>query len=333
MLKLFQSLFGDRRVADSQYPAALVDAVIERAVDGTDPRLRALGDYRRRLRTPAIATIGHVIELVEGLPAPLSADAQSYRNDPLLCSMFASFERLLDVLGRDASVDAARRSHPGSRLFGLLFAQMSEKHVFGLDLENDLLRRDVQQTVISFDAHRVVDAHPDEAECRRALRMRAFDHLLAQVLEAMSERSDARRDLGQQRVLLKRKLAAQNAAGLSFGATFGAETGDAARLEQKLADIERELAQLGPDTLTLKANLDLLADALARPATRLWLESRRLLLDQRNVLREASVEGARAIGLDELHDGRGARAVLRLLVFDPAGLPSSDFFSATRHIR
>ena len=43
MLKLFQSIFGGEAKPGSAWPESLVEAVIERALDGTDPRLRALG--------------------------------------------------------------------------------------------------------------------------------------------------------------------------------------------------------------------------------------------------------------------------------------------------
>jgi hypothetical protein len=327
MLKLFQSLFGVRTAA--AWPEALIDAVIERAVDGTDPRLRALGDYRRRLREPALATIEHVMRLVDGLPAPVPANAEGYREDPALRAMFASQERLFEVLGKDPALEPVVRAHIGAApVYGLLVVEMREKHVLGMDLENDMLKRDVQQTVISFDAHRVLDPHPDEVECRRVLKRRAFDHLLEQVLEAMSERTTARRDLGTQRGLLRRKLSALQGAGWAFERGAGGEASDIAALERRLAGIEQELAALGPDEETLGAHLQLLAEALAAPAARLRVEERRLILDHRNVLREVADTVAREFTVHELRDSRGARAVLRMLAIDPAVVPRSDFFSA-----
>jgi hypothetical protein len=327
MLKLLQSLFGARTAA--AWPQTLIDAVIERAVDGTDPRLRALGDYRRRLREPALATIEHVMRLVDGLPAPVPANAGGYREDPGLCAMFASLERLFEVLGKDPALEAVLRDHPGAApVYGLLVVEVREKHVLGMDLENDMLKRDVQQTVISFDAHRIADPHPEEAECRRALKRRAFDHLLEQVLEAMSERSTTRRDLGTQRALLRRKLSALQGAGWAFGRGTSGESTDLAELEGRLAGIEQEIASLGPDEETLDAHLQLLAEALAAPAARLRVEERRLILDHRNVLREFADPAAREFTVHELRDGRGAHVVLQMLAIDPALIPRTDFFRA-----
>ena len=41
--------------------------------------------------------------------------------------------------------------------------------MLGIDLEDDVLKRDVQQTIVSFDGHRLVDPSTDEAETRRLL--------------------------------------------------------------------------------------------------------------------------------------------------------------------
>lgn len=45
MFKLFQSLFGSE--TKGSYPESLVKAAIERAVEGTDPCLRAVSGYKK----------------------------------------------------------------------------------------------------------------------------------------------------------------------------------------------------------------------------------------------------------------------------------------------
>ena len=70
MLQLFQSIFG-AGPQDEPYPDELISRAIERAVDGTDPRLRALPGYRKKLRAAVIHAIGHVVGLVDSLPVPL----------------------------------------------------------------------------------------------------------------------------------------------------------------------------------------------------------------------------------------------------------------------
>ena len=72
MLKLFQSIFGGGEQR-GRYPESLIEAAIERTVDGTDPRLRALFGYKKHLRPSVIHAIDHVVALVNSIPAPLDA--------------------------------------------------------------------------------------------------------------------------------------------------------------------------------------------------------------------------------------------------------------------
>lgn len=78
MLRLFQSIFGGAADVDGRYPERVVDAAIERALDGTDPRLRILPGYRKRLRPLVIHALDHVVGLVEGLPSPAELSRKGY---------------------------------------------------------------------------------------------------------------------------------------------------------------------------------------------------------------------------------------------------------------
>ena len=59
MLRIFYSIFGGDEEA-GRYPDTLIKAAIERAVDGTDPWLRGLSGYPRKLRPAVLHAIDHV---------------------------------------------------------------------------------------------------------------------------------------------------------------------------------------------------------------------------------------------------------------------------------
>ena len=48
MLKFFSSLFAPSEASTTDLDESLVNLAIERAVDGTDVRLRAVRDYKKR---------------------------------------------------------------------------------------------------------------------------------------------------------------------------------------------------------------------------------------------------------------------------------------------
>ena len=84
MRHLLSSLFAPVERSDERIDATLLERTIERAVDASDPRLRALPGYRKRLRTPVEAALRHTIALVERLPEPVEISRQAYRVDPRL---------------------------------------------------------------------------------------------------------------------------------------------------------------------------------------------------------------------------------------------------------
>jgi hypothetical protein len=61
-MKLFQSIFG-RGETHGSYPESLIREAIERAVDGTDNRLRLVTGYQRHLREPVIHAIDYLLAL------------------------------------------------------------------------------------------------------------------------------------------------------------------------------------------------------------------------------------------------------------------------------
>lgn len=323
MLKLFQSIFGGD-AGQGRYPEALVEMAIERAVDGTDPRLRALPGYRRRLRAPVIHAADHVIALVDSLPAPVSVTGRDVGGDPRLAALFASAEHLREAFAGDTALGEFRDRHPGNdKVTALLLAERVEKNVLGMELDGELFKREVAQVAVNFRSHRLVDPDPGEAEMRRQLKRRAFDHLLSLALLRITEVQGERAGLNRQRDLLRRKLSALRHGGWSFD-DAGGERPDPARLQSELDDIQDQLAALGVDDRVLSAHLDITADLLAEAERHFWGEELVLYLDRMNIRRDPQFASAREIRLQELHNARGRRLVMLPVVIDPSELPRRE---------
>lgn len=88
MLKLLQSIFGGEK--QGNYPELLVKLAIERAVDGTDPWLRAVSGYKKKLRPAVLRAMDHVVGLVDRLPPPMPICLDCYADDPRLKRFFIS---------------------------------------------------------------------------------------------------------------------------------------------------------------------------------------------------------------------------------------------------
>lgn len=331
MLKLFQSFFGGEDGC-GRYPESLIEEAIERAVDGTDSRLRLLPGYRKRLRGPVIHAIDHVVALVDSLPAALAAGREDFSSDPRLATLFVSAAHMLEVLGHDRAMTEFLRGYAGGaeRLTALLMAERVEKNVLGMDLAGEKLQRDVAQLTVSFRSHRLVDVADSEAETRRQLKRRAFDHLLSLALARIVKVREERADLARQRDVLRHKLAMLERSGWSFEEGEGAPT-EPASLQGELSDIELQLDQLGSDASVLKTHLDIVADQLAQADQLLQQATLSMRLDSMNIQRDTRDETGRDIVLPEIHNARGRRSVLLLIAVAPGELPARENRLATAY--
>jgi hypothetical protein len=324
-VKLFQSIFG-RGEEHGRYPESLIEAAIERAVDGTDARLRLLPGYRKRLRQPVIQAADHVIALVEGISGFVPAKRLDHGTEPRLAALFASAADMLAAFARDAQLEAFRATPDGrvaEQITVLLLAERAERNVLGMDLVGDQVRRDVPQVLVSFGAHRLLDPRAAEAETRRQLKRRAFDHLLSLALKRTTERRVERADLMRQRDLLRRKLKALEDGGWSFDALQD-RPADPASLNAEFDAITAQLEGLGADQNTLRTHLDLVAELLADAEHQLWAEQVTLYLDAMNIQRDPDHPSMRKIVLQELRNAGGQRVVILPITIAPDELPPRE---------
>lgn len=327
MLELFHSIFGGTE-SKGRYPESLIEMAIERTVDGTDPRLRALPGYRKRLRAPVIHAIDHVVALVDGLHSPLPAASGEYGSDARLMVMFASPEHMRETFGKSRALRDYRESQPdsGGRVIALLLAEREEKNILGVELTGDTIRREVAQVAVNFHNHRLLDPAPSEAEARKLLRRRAFDHLLSLALSRITEARSERAELGRQRDLLRRKLKALQQGGWSFDSGDGAPPEPAA-LQDELDAIEGQLAEMGANSDTLSRHLDLVSELLGEAEKHFWPGSVELHVDRMNIQRSADDASAHHVRLQELHNARGQQMVMLLVALKYEELPRQQKFS------
>ena len=328
-MTLFQSIFGGGDIR-GRYPKSLIQAAIERAVDGTDPRLRLLTGYRKRLLEPVVAAIDHAVALVDDLPVPLTADRREYRDEPRLAAVFASAESMLEELGRDKTLRGflAGPGRNAERVTAMLMVDRVEKHILGRDLVDGMMRRDVPQVALNFVGHRLVDPASDEVETRRLLKRRVFDALLTLALARINAIQVERADLVHQRDLLRRKEAALEREGWSFGAPEAGYS-DRKALHAELERITGQLHELGTEDRVLQVHLEIVAEVLQDAARQVWSRDISLHLDAMNIERHPRDPSARRIILRELHNAQGRRDTLLMLSLAPADLPpQEDFLTA-----
>jgi hypothetical protein len=320
MRHFLSGLFGKlTEEGAGRLPAALIDAAIERAVDGTDRRLRALGKYRKRLRVPVTKAVQHVIQLIDELPPAVEISPGHYGTDRRLRAVFVSADHLNDTLTRFWTVrdylSGAVRPLPDD-IFGLLTMTQREHSVLGMELDGEMLKRDVLQTAVSFGNHQFLAPAATERRTRRELKRRAYDFLVRRAQEQMLATKTGRGDLVRQRHLLRARHEALHS-GQSRHASvediMGQPGSGAAALEAEIAAIDAELGRYGKMELGLEESLRRMEDILAQPET--WLTARplQLNLDYRGIKLNGEEPGStEPVEMTELSSAKGTRRIVLL---------------------
>jgi hypothetical protein len=314
MLRFLQSIFGT--VEQGRYPDSLVNEAIERAVDGTDPWLRAVSGYKKKLRPAVVRAIDHVVALVNVLPPPVTIDFGSYCSDPLLKAFFMSTAEMRQIFSSDRDLDDFLKGPGGtaSRVSALMVMEKQEKVGFGVALSGDVVMHDVPQVTVSFVGHRLLDPSEDEDKTRRQLMRRAYDHLLGIALGAITLVKGKREDLERRRTLLQAKLDLLQRGGWGFDETGSAEKPQSAVLEEQLGQIETKLQEVGGDDRMLEVYLGIVADVLGRPEEYLWSGRETLIVDRLGIKRSEPADDAPELTLGVLNNAAGQSRVVTLVV-------------------
>jgi len=339
--RLLQSIFSGAP-QPGKFDKELMLRGIERVVDGTDPRLRAVSHYRRQLWPAVERAIDFVVNFVNALPPAIVADRQGYMTDPRLRALFASPDSLRETLSFSDGTRSYLKQAPAplpAELYAGLGAVRVEKNVLGIEMDGEILRRDVPQTVVNFCDHRLVFLTDNEQDTRRELMRRAADYLIETALGRLTASRVQKTQLEQQqRKLLLQKANLLKKAQVGFesmaGPAASSEPVDLATLEQRLQDLETELGQLRADTATLDKHLAKVAATLSEPEKYLKLESVSLTLDHTNTKVTAdSLRVANSMTFQDIVMGK-SRRVTALFVRFPSGelLPQPDFFKEANRL-
>ncbi len=338
MLHFLSSLFT-RSQQDADRPdEALLKAAIERVVDGTDRRLRGLGNYQKRLRSVVEAAVAHVLELVDSLPEATEISRRAYGTDPRLRAFFASADDLQAKVGGSKAVGDFLKTVTGAppgEIFGVLSMEWEQRNVLGMNLHGDIVQRDVPQVVVNFFHHRYFGPEASDAESRWQVKVRVFDYLIERALESIVATRSKRTELEYQRGLLQRKLTAMKQGNWGLEAMLADaehENPDLAALEAEIDALETELAELGARPAELEQSFGHITETLGHPSEWIALRKTRVGLNSMSVKTEdPSTPGSRQLELNEVFSSAGESRIVLPGRFPREDLPEQpDFLTAAQ---
>jgi hypothetical protein len=310
MFNLLKSIFGSEN--QEAYTEALVKQAIERVVDATDPSLRAVSGYKKKLRPAVVRSIDHVIALVDGQPPPVPLRLGGYTDDRLMKRFFISAADMQKILAGDRSLAEFLAAVGGAvdDIHAMLAMEKEERVIFGAALSGDVVIRDVPQVTVSFDGHRFLDPSGNDKEHSFQLKKRAFDHLISLALKRLSGVKSERKDLERWRALLQAKLNLLERGGWGFEKEDGTDKPDAAAVEAQLGQIEAQLKELGGDDRMYEAYLETVADVLGHPEQYLLARSETIYVDRMGIKRDEPSDDAAALPLTVLYNAEGRSLVV-----------------------
>lgn len=266
-----------------------VNEVVEHVVETTNPKLRFVRRYQQRLAPAVGSALAYLAEVVMSLPAAREASAAGWSSDAYLRAFFATPDDLVRAFSRSADLHAWFEQNPlAEEAYAVLGMEMLERHIVGMALEGEAVRRDVEQTTVSFGDYRVRICGGSDAELRQEIERRIVDELAIAGLARAAADQSQRELMEQERALLKTRLQLLERQGAGMRAVVGgdepADQSEMARLQAQLAENTRNLASVGIGAAALEGELERVLESLSGAREQLQVSTRALRLDRMNVV-------------------------------------------------
>lgn len=243
-------------------------AAVERVIDGTDPRIRAVDDARERLAPAVEHALTYVHDLVGLIPPSTEISPEAWTHSPLLRAMFVGPADVASTLSNSPDL----REFLGSpQAMGMdvihcvVGATRIERTVFGAAMDGDQLRQDVAQKTVGFNDFRLAGFSPTEAALRDRVEEIALEGLLLAALRDIAENRQRGEQLETYRQLLLTRLRLMEQSGAGLDAMLKSDSWqgrDLERLRGQLAENEAELATLKMAGSGFETTLELVIGAL-----------------------------------------------------------------------
>ncbi len=265
-----------------------IDRATNMVVDGTDPRLRMISGYKRKLRKPIIRSLVHVDRLVQRLPGPYEISRKAFAMDPQVNALFATADAMQDVFSQSDMLRKFFADSPGSDLvYATMGMHKNEKQQFGMELQGDIVRKEVAQQVVSFAGHRIGVYGQTEDEVREWVRWRGIQSLAASALESITEMKVTTHELQERRALLSVKLSEIKAQCRGLDALAESRPEDEAAWEttqRHLEETEQQLQEARASLGTMDDYLRQVCKVLTHPTKHLRAKSGSVHLDRMGVM-------------------------------------------------
>lgn len=183
--------------------------ILNRTIEGTDPKIRLVPGHRRRLERAIGSSLDYIERMIGRIPVSVDLSSRRFIEDPHVNAFFTNPRALKDTLRHSPELtDYFEQSLLPSRdaCWALLCMRMRERHILGLDLSRDRVRRDVPQVAVSFEDHQFLSPADTEERAREGLKQCLFQGLITSALSELTTLRARRRKIVTRLRILQGRL-------------------------------------------------------------------------------------------------------------------------------
>ena len=300
---------------------------VENVVDGTDSKIRLVPGYKKKLQHLVQSSLEFSDDLVNQIPEAIEISSRTFTTDPYVNAFFTNITDLQSVVRHSSEIQdyMEDRRDDRARCCALLCMRRTEKTVLGMELSDNMLKRDVRQIAVSFSDHRIYSPAPNETETREGLKTCLFQGLVTNALERIVQLRHAGHHLQSRRQILHTRLR-------HYQVNQGARKD--ARTVRNIEETTRELGKteekmLNSPLLTPQLALQQVTDVFSEPDKFIRIRKSGLRLNKMGIkISGDSPQPANELNLTEVVIGNDMPRVVTLAKLPPKGALSRTLFAA-----
>ncbi|MCU0766771.1 MAG: hypothetical protein MUE39_05245 [Gammaproteobacteria bacterium] len=290
---------------------ALREAV-ERFVAETDPRVRAVRRYRRRLLEPVESALDYAESVAARIPGPVAFDASHWMDDALVHAFFSSVDALRTTFSRSRELRRFFAAHPdAAEVYCVLAATLETRTTFVVREIGGGPPREVAARSVGFSDCMVLLPCEREAPLRRHLTQLVFNGLARAAVMLQERAAEDEKTLVDERAQLRLRAQIARREGRCLDALL-AGSGDGAHdasLPDVLAEVEQRVAAARRASSAPDAGLERLLAVLERPQAHTYLRDVSFRLDRMNLDLPEGADGV-PVRLVQATGPRGTRVAV-----------------------
>ena len=233
-------------------------------------------------------------ELIIQMPAPVSIEVDSWNSNPFIRTTFLNNEEFKYFFSEHKTLKDFFQKTNASRCCALLVMNRKDKKVFGVEMDGEILKRDVLQTTVDFSDHQIVAPAISEEETRKELSFRVLSMLATQSLEEILSLIESKKDMETEKRILEIKFNMRDArvrSRKSFLPDKSDNTGKASEAHEMLGELDRKIAKARLELDEPEDYLNRITELLYHPEQFLRSEPVRMFVNDMNIVTKNELQG------------------------------------------